>query len=230
MGFSCAAGADKNAFCIMMDAAKRLKNSAASKQSGKVSVQFPYAWQQPLFQRAMSPEKFKSQNPDMEVDDVCIVVKDAYPKAKHHFLVIARDLQLEQLTDLKKEHCAALQHMMSCAEKKVLDLKQEGAEFKFGFHSKPSMRQLHMHVISSDFESSALKNRKHWNSFTTSFFMEYESVVKQLGQLGRVVVDNKAAAQALKEPLQCHRCKKICKNMALLKTHISLCNLMSSVQ
>lgn len=215
-----------------MDAAKRLKSPAtptASKQNGKVSVKFPNAWQQPLFQRAMFPEKFTSQDPDMEVDDVCIIVKDAYPKAKHHFLVIARDPQLEQLIDLKSEHCMTVEHMKSCGERRVSALKQEGVGFKFGFHSKPSMRQLHMHVVSTDFESPALKNKKHWNSFTTSFFMDYELVLRQLGQIGRITVDNKAAAQSLKEPLRCHRCKETYKNMIQLKTHISLCNLMSSI-
>jgi aprataxin len=34
--------------------------------------------------------------------------------------------------------------------------------FRLGFHSAPSMRALHLHVISSDFDSPCLKNKKHW--------------------------------------------------------------------
>jgi len=32
--------------------------------------------------------------------------------------------------------------------------------------------QLHMHVISQDFNSASLKTKKHWNSFTTEYFID----------------------------------------------------------
>jgi len=32
--------------------------------------------------------------------------------------------------------------------------------------------QLHMHVISQDFNSPCLKTKKHWNSFTTEYFID----------------------------------------------------------
>lgn len=31
---------------------------------------------------------------------------------------------------------------------------------------------VHLHVISQDFDSPCLKNKKHWNSFTTDYFIE----------------------------------------------------------
>jgi hypothetical protein len=31
--------------------------------------------------------------------------------------------------------------------------------------------QIHLHVISQDFDSVCLKNKKHWNSFTTDYFI-----------------------------------------------------------
>lgn len=34
--------------------------------------------------------------------------------------------------------------------------------------------QLHMHVISQDFSSPFLKTKKHWNSFTTDYFVDAE--------------------------------------------------------
>ena len=46
--------------------------------------------------------------------------------------------------------------------------------FALGFHAAPSMRQLHLHVISLDFASEALKNKKHWNSFATAFLVPPE--------------------------------------------------------
>lgn len=31
---------------------------------------------------------------------------------------------------------------------------------------------VHLHVISQDFDSPCLKNKKHWNSFTTDYFID----------------------------------------------------------
>ena len=38
------------------------------------------------------------------------------------------------------------------------------------------MKNLHVHVITKDFHSIKLKNKKHYNSFNTSFFIEYDQL------------------------------------------------------
>ena len=45
------------------------------------------------------------------------------------------------------------------------------ASVMVGVHSVPSMDNLHIHVISIDRHSSKLKHRKHYNSFSTPFFV-----------------------------------------------------------
>ena len=45
-----------------------------------------------------------------------------------------------------------------------------------------------MHVISQDFISSSLKNKKHWNSFTTEFFKDVEEILKILEEQGEIKV------------------------------------------
>lgn len=35
-----------------------------------------------------------------------------------------------------------------------------------------STSHVHLHVISQDFDSPCLKNKKHWNSFNTDYFVE----------------------------------------------------------
>ena len=35
-----------------------------------------------------------------------------------------------------------------------------------------STSHVHLHVISQDFDSPCLKNKKHWNSFNTEYFLE----------------------------------------------------------
>lgn len=43
-----------------------------------------------------------------------------------------------------------------------------------GVHAVPSMANLHIHVISVDRHSEKLKHRKHYNSFSTPFFVPLE--------------------------------------------------------
>ena len=48
--------------------------------------------------------------------------------------------------------------------------------FRYGYHTIPSMLQLHLHVISCDFVSPCLKTKRHWNSFTTEFFINSRGI------------------------------------------------------
>lgn len=55
--------------------------------------------------------------------------------------------------------------------KNVIELTGKSLnDFKIGYHISPSMQRLHLHVISTDFNSNYLKTKKHWNSFNTDFF------------------------------------------------------------
>ncbi|OJJ51200.1 hypothetical protein ASPZODRAFT_87283 [Penicilliopsis zonata CBS 506.65] len=47
-------------------------------------------------------------------------------------------------------------------------------EIMCGIHAHPSMNHLHVHVISVDRYSERLKHRKHYNSFSTPFFIDIE--------------------------------------------------------
>ena len=75
----------------------------------------------------------------------------------------------------------------SCTKKKFFyGNRVDSSEVKAGFHAVPSMTRLHLHVISQDFDSPCLKNKKHWNSFTTEFFLSHQDVVSQLETNGKV--------------------------------------------
>ena len=45
-----------------------------------------------------------------------------------------------------------------------------------------------MHVISEDFNSDKLKNKKHWNSFTTRFFIDADDFISILENEGAISV------------------------------------------
>eukprot|EP00252_Welwitschia_mirabilis_P014957 TRINITY_DN33047_c0_g1_i1.p1 TRINITY_DN33047_c0_g1~~TRINITY_DN33047_c0_g1_i1.p1 ORF type:complete len:108 (+),score=11.78 TRINITY_DN33047_c0_g1_i1:202-525(+) len=87
------------------------------------------------------------------------------------------------------------------------------------------MRQLHMHIISQDFNSPCLKNAKHWNSFTTAFFLDSKKVLAELKSNGKVSTHSKEEeSMLLNSQLACHRCKSIYRDIPNLKNHIRKCN------
>lgn len=48
------------------------------------------------------------------------------------------------------------------------------SDIRVGIHAEPSMDTLHIHIISVDMHSDRLKHKKHYNSFTTPFFVPLE--------------------------------------------------------
>lgn len=74
-----------------------------------------------------------------------------------------------------------------------------------------------------DFDSSSLKHKKHWNSFTTAFFIDVKNACAKLASDGRLTIDLQAAESMLKQDLHCHICGQKIKNMPTLKSHIQRC-------
>ncbi|KAM4808742.1 aprataxin [Rhinophrynus dorsalis] len=165
--------------------------------------------------------KVSMQDPAMQVfkDDKVVVIKDKYPKAHHHWLVLPWE-SITSLKVLKTEHLELLQHMHSVGEKMVQEHKDlKGTTFRLGYHAIPSMSHVHLHVISEDFDSPCLKNKKHWNSFTTDYFIPSKDVIEMVKMKGRVTVQD-GISELLKSPLQCHVCRQPQTTMPQLKEHL----------
>ena len=94
---------------------------------------------------------------------------------------------------------------------------------RLGYHSLPSLHPLHQHIISQDFDAPALKTKKHWQSFTSAFFLEAPAVEAAVREEGRVVVEKPRAEAMLKAPLHCHACGAAQANMPTLKLHVTRC-------
>lgn len=76
-----------------------------------------------------------------------------------------------------------------------------------------------------DYDSPCLKHKKHWNSFTTDFFLDLSCVIAQLSDSGQLKIDVQAAQAMLKQDLHCHVCLQKVRNMPTLKAHILIhCN------
>lgn len=99
-----------------------------------------------------------------------VVIRDKYPKAKLHYLVLPHE-EISSIYKLNKSHIGLLEEF-GLVYKQIKDA--ESYELRAGFHAVPSMTRLHMHIISKDMVSPCLKTKIHWNSFTTEFFLCYE--------------------------------------------------------
>ncbi|KAL6110720.1 aptx [Pungitius sinensis] len=165
--------------------------------------------------------KTSMQDPKMQIykDDKVVVIKDKYPKARYHWLVLPWQT-ISSLKALSEEHCDLVKHMQQVADQMVQQCPDANLlRFRMGYHAIPSMSQVHLHVISQDFDSPCLKNKKHWNSFTTDYFMESQDVIQMLETNGRVDV-KEGTSELLKLPLRCHICRKDIPTIPALKEHL----------
>lgn len=135
-------------------------------------------------------------------NDEVVIIKDKFPKSIAHYLVIPRWKDVTTVHPLNAFHrdyknftAIELYDKVGAYVEKAKDMMVEEltlnvfrtkdpdqvAQLKAGFvkagvHSIPSLKNLHIHVISQDFYSSRMKNKKHFNSFNTSFFVEYHKL------------------------------------------------------
>lgn len=127
-------------------------------------------------------------------DDNVVIIKDKYPKLLRHYLVIPRirSICLKHPFDAFRDHevygCFAEYVQMakdmvveSLISEGVADdtpqLRTELADWVVaGVHLAPSLSHVHVHVITRDMYSPFLKNKKHYNSFTTAFFVDFEKL------------------------------------------------------
>ena len=151
-----------------------------------------------------------------------VVAYDCYPKAQRHLLIMPRS-RLGGPADLRPEHAPLLRSMvqMGCAIARAFRRDQpEIAPLRLGFNAAPSMRQLHLHAISADLDSACLKSKKHWNSFTTDFFVRPSTWTRMLERDGYVALDRAAEEMKLKAPMVCPYTGTHIANVPKLKAHV----------
>ncbi|XP_078613719.1 aprataxin-like [Branchiostoma floridae x Branchiostoma japonicum] len=142
-----------------------------------------------------------------------------YPKARYHWLVLPKE-NISSLKAVSAKQLDLLKHMHKKGQE-LIDKTEDAKHlsFRLGYHAIPSMSHLHLHVISQDFDSPCLKHKKHWNSFTTNYFIDSSDVMEELEKEGKIA-DKGSRNERLKDPLRCHVCKKEQVNMPKLKAHI----------
>ncbi|RUP43789.1 hypothetical protein BC936DRAFT_136731 [Jimgerdemannia flammicorona] len=179
-----------------------------------------HAWIDMLMPYCEHPEQFTSDQM-VWYDEAMVVVRDKFPKAQAHFLVMPRR-PIDGLTSLTQKDVPTLEALINCGGSTVDKMKAENPhlEFRMGFHAIPSMRQLHMHVISQDFVGIGLKRKEHYNSFTTRFFNDASEVLARLRAGKSLQYDKREYDHFLKGPLRCHLCSEAPATMPALKAHL----------
>lgn len=158
----------------------------------------------------------------VQEDSYTHVIKDKFPKATYHYLVISKQ-DISSISKVTKDDVDLLRHMEKVAKKIVQDVNNSDStyQFKIGYHAQPSMARLHLHVISDDMISPCLKTKKHWNSFTTDFFIPSEDIVKSLVNDGQFSLpSDQQCKNYLTQCLKCNKCDYVPKHLGDLKKHI----------
>ncbi|KAG5987051.1 hypothetical protein E4U54_005157 [Claviceps lovelessii] len=85
-----------------------------------------------------------------------------------------------------------------------------------GVHAVPSMSHLHIHVLSRDMHSEAMRHRKHYNSFTTGFLVDVMDFPLRDGD-----AVSSGRGRFLDSELTCWRCGRGFGNrFKMLKEHL----------
>jgi len=158
-------------------------------------------------------------------DTKCVVIYDKFPKSTFHLLLVSK-LSINKVTELTFDHLPFLAALQSRADWIARGLQDhKPLVIRAGFHAVPSLTQLHLHIISQDFDSECMKNKKHWNSFThPQFFVPIQHVIASLKSGNQIKIDTHEAEERwLNSPLKCHRCDLHVKTLPGLKTHIKTC-------
>ena len=188
-----------------------------------------------LLQKQRDPQRFCSKEELLTINDACFAIKDKFPKAKFHALVLPRSPKFKHPFDLFKEEGGEFggsnnderkfvwDRMLRVALDIVKDQLQNlppGTKFRVGFHLKPSMEPAHLHVISQDFVSEKLTTKQHWHTFTNDdFFIDFFKAMTMTRRW-----DDSRSEQIVKSnDLRCHKCNSSCANMPQLKRHIFEC-------
>lgn len=116
-------------------------------------------------------ESMKDPSTIVKETENIVIIRDKYPKAKIHYLVLSRE-SIDSIYNLNKTHVDLLKEFGLIF--KMIQKDHSDIDLQAGFHAIPSMKRLHMHIISRDMISPCLKTKIHWNSFTTPFFISYD--------------------------------------------------------
>lgn len=143
----------------------------------------------------------------IDSDSTTVILVDGFPKARHHYLIVPRQVDVNSISEISADQLPLLEHMHTRGKELVNKITEtEEAKFHMGYHAVPSMKLLHLHVISDDFDSQKMRTVHHWNTFNTDFFIDSNTAVEMVKKHGRVEIDEKHYNNLLHLPPKCNIC------------------------
>lgn len=122
-------------------------------------------------------------------------------------MIVPKTVELNSIGEATREHLPLLHHMHDIAKKLTEKIKKEEAvHFYIGYHAVPSMKLLHLHVISDDFDSRRIRKLHHWNIFNTEYFIDSHKALEVIKEKGRIHIDEKKYDDMLQFPAKCNIC------------------------
>ncbi|CAL9731156.1 aprataxin-like protein [Monosporozyma unispora] len=156
------------------------------------------SWSQSLSPYILHPDQHEK---DLVVyyDDIVTIIHDGFGKSTYHLLILPRDSKLTKkhpttgvtahiknllqtyvdwCTNYIYDHFTGRYEILPSNDNLSMSSKEDFIEqfILVGVHSVPSMNNLHIHVLTRDFHSLKLKNKKHYNSFNTKFFVQWDQL------------------------------------------------------
>ena len=159
------------------------------------------SWEDGLITAMSDPEQIYEQ------DEFTVTLKDAFPKARYHFLVVPKE-PINSVKELSRSNLDLLNHIHKLAEDLIERVRKKEPDmlFRFGYHAVPSMKRLHLHIVSQDFDSPRMKTQHHWNTFNTEYFMDSSVVIKTLKKEGCIEVNDKMYEKLINLSMKCNAC------------------------
>lgn len=206
-----------------MASSKRRKLSPQSSSPPKKRKQEFTSFRDALAIYINDPKLHLNDKTIIRYTDTTTLIYDKFPKSSIHLLLLPRILEISTLhpfkvlcpniSTFKDDYYNLLKPAVDEAKGVALTLLQRkfnrkfvGSDIKAGIHACPSLSNLHIHIISVDNYSPSLKNRKHYNSFNTDFFVLFEDLKDLKVSDKRINEEELYSQQLLKKDLICWRC------------------------
>ncbi|GBG31882.1 Histidine triad nucleotide-binding protein 3 [Hondaea fermentalgiana] len=103
-------------------------------------------------------------------DDQVMVIRDKYPAADYHLLVIPKE-KIKECTSLTKEHASLVEHMMEVGKRTIEAEGSGDRRVVYGFMTPPfnTQLQLHMHCISMPLKVTGIRaSETHMSQFASA--------------------------------------------------------------
>ncbi|KAK9470338.1 aprataxin-like protein [Dipodascopsis tothii] len=158
----------------------------STSQQSKRTAQQRQSYRSALEPFVRNPERFVATGEVVKYSEDFAFVRDKYPKALVHYLVIPRAARYTNIHPLDafkddtffiktSEAVEECKKLVICELSEKLGIEACNADryVQAGVHACPSLSNLHVHVITTDNFSPSLKTKRHYNSFNTPFFVKF---------------------------------------------------------